>query len=175
MKKGQIEIIGLMMIVLLIIFVIVVVLWFAIREKPHLLEPQRENIKTISILNTLIAASYPNEDLSIQDRIEECAKNSNCNDPGVYNPTVEETLDGILKAILRDKDYYFIVKDGSGVSHIRLDENGVDLAGTGPNCDIENNLRTPEDVYIDPITNIKASLTICSQTTSRVFNTIGKW
>ena len=54
MKKGQIEIVGLTVIVIILAIGLVIALMFILRPKTDLLEDQRQNIRATALLNALI-------------------------------------------------------------------------------------------------------------------------
>ena len=72
MKRGQIEIIGVLMVVILISVIMLVALWFIIKPESDSLTVQRKGIEGKSILLTLMQTNY--DDGSFKDAIVECSK-----------------------------------------------------------------------------------------------------
>ena len=73
MKKGQVETMGLMIIVVLILVLGVIFLSFALREKPDLSKEVQESVQTNSLLTALLQTTLDGKPL--KEKFPECYNN----------------------------------------------------------------------------------------------------
>ena len=103
MKKGQIEIMGLVIIVALLVFILIFALSF-------LIKPKQENedilkLKANSLRSSLLKTSLC-EDFTIRDELEKCSNNiplecfNNCNE-------LKQEIVKIIERSLEKEKYYF--------------------------------------------------------------------
>ena len=120
MKRGQAEIIGLVVVVLLLVFALI----FFIKVKTSGDENEsqliRSNLRANSALNALMKVHIENDDekRQMKDLIEECILNSDeCNNAKIK---LEDHLDSVFSD---EKEYHLVVSEG-----------GTDLFSIGKGC-----------------------------------------
>ena len=160
MKKGQMEIIGLLMVVILLMSVVLIALWFILKPKQDILTPQRQAIEVNSILLTLIKTTYEiNTEIDIKDKIIECSQND------LVCPEVEGKITAILNEILKNKEYFLEIKDNSGdiIGPIIEPPNIPRIQPRSLNnpCS-DNKIKTKGSVLVDAPRQIGAILVICT-------------
>lgn len=112
MRKGQSEVIGLMVIVLILIFMGVLYLGFANLAGNDTLASQRVGIETENALNAVLRVNLENYgDKTIQDLIVECGNGFGCNElESALNEVYSEVLKPGTKfgywAYLEDEEIY---------------------------------------------------------------------
>ena len=109
MKRGQAEIIGLVVVVLLLVFALI----FFIKVKTSGDENEsqliRSNLRANSALNALMKVHIENDDekRQMKDLIEECILNSDeCNNAKIK---LEDHLDSVFSD---EKEYHLVVSEG---------------------------------------------------------------
>ena len=116
MKRGQAEIIGLVIVVLLLVFALI----FFIKVKTSGDENEsqliRSNLRANSALNALMKVHIENDDekRQMKDLIEECILNSYQRDNQLSKKCVEvrDELTKYLNSIFDDEEYHLVVSDG---------------------------------------------------------------
>ncbi len=121
MKRGQIEIIGLLVIIILLSIAVIIALRFLLKEPSQSLEKQRESIKATALMNVLFSTNtnymsnlgaltgpldYSTRNKQIRDIITDCV-NNDCSEE-------QEIIDSILNRIINNKKYFLIIKDKNG-------------------------------------------------------------
>ncbi|MFH1591816.1 MAG: hypothetical protein ABIB47_00410 [Candidatus Woesearchaeota archaeon] len=169
MKKGQIEIVGLMMVVILLVAVLLIALWFIAKPKSDILTPQRAGIEVKSVLLTLMKTTYEpgagEEDF--KDKIIECIEDGNCGASG----GVEKKIEDVLNSFFRNKEYVLVIKR---VTTPPVSVPDISIIG-GPNtagrdfldnpCSPQNNIINPGTIMLQTVPpKIEATLTLCSLT-----------
>ncbi|MBT4576970.1 hypothetical protein HOB91_01410 [Candidatus Woesearchaeota archaeon] len=108
MRKGQSEVIGLMVIVLILIFMGVLYLGFANLAGNDTLASQRVGIETENALNAVLRVNLENyDDKTIQDLIVECGGGFDCNQ-------LENALKEVYTAVLKPGttfSYWVLMED----------------------------------------------------------------
>ncbi len=108
MRKGQSEVIGLMVIVVILIFMGVVYLGFVNMSDNGSLASQRVGIETENALNAVLRVNLENyDDKTIQDLIVECGGGFGCNQ-------LENALNEVYTAVLRPGttfSYWVFIED----------------------------------------------------------------
>ena len=116
MKKAQIEIIGLLVIVVLLSVALLLAIRFILREENDVLMPQKESIMASSFTNTLFSTHTSfssSENLRIKDLIENCVSINSCED-------VKTEISFILNEILKNKRFFLIIEEPSGKKYIEI-------------------------------------------------------
>ncbi len=113
MKKAQIEIIGLAVIVIILAVGLIIALMFILRPKIDTLEDQRQNIRATVLLNSLIDTNENLEDISnekkVKDIIKECYSDQN------PISACERALKApILNKLFKNQDYTLEIKQDFG-------------------------------------------------------------
>jgi len=166
-KKAQVEIIGLLMVVILLVFIILLALWFIVKPVQQDLVPQRQAIEAKSILITLMKTTYvdndPNSiDVSFKEKINECHEHDGiAGDPlASCVQTIQDEVSGILNKILKNKEYTLEIKDESSdpADVFMVIEDDL-IAG----CNADNGQKTVGEVILNSGPLIKAKLTLCSR------------
>mgnify|MGYP001570884707 CR=1 FL=1 len=117
MKKGQIEIIGLTVIVIILAVALLIALSFILRPDTGTIEETREGVRINSLMNDIFNTNINfdiNDERKIKDKIRECILNSNpcsANDPDLGNKNVKTVLMDILNGIFNNQDYYLTIED----------------------------------------------------------------
>jgi len=155
MKKAQIEIIGLLMVVILVLTIVLITLWFILKPKQDILIPQRQAIQINSILLTLIKTTYEiNTNIDIRDKILECSyDNTLCT-------MVKDKINGILNEVLKNKEYILEIKVGNNVL-IRLGPETMLSRDLNNPCDV-NKIKTRGSILVDVQRQINAILVVCT-------------
>jgi len=106
MKKGQMEIIGLFVVIILLSMAFLIALKFILEEKPSQ-EDARDSIRAETLMNTLF---FTHSDFSesnnnkLIDEINRCIGQNNCGD-------VQLKIQNILDKILKNENYYLVIGD----------------------------------------------------------------
>ena len=167
MKRAQIEIIGLLMVVILLVFIILLALWFVLGPAQQNLVPQRQAIEAKSILITLMKTTYVDNDpggidVSFKEKIIECQEHDGIPGDPLANcaGTIQNEIKSILNKILKNKEYTLGIKDESNdpASPFMFIEDNL-----GGNCDADNSQKTVGEVILKSGPLIKAKLTLCSR------------
>ncbi len=150
MKKGQIEIIGLAVIIIILAVSLIIALFFILKPKINVLEDQRQSIRASSLLNTLIETNTnltdKNNKTTIKDLLIACYPNQQNCEKNIKEP--------ILNKIFNNTEYILIIKQDPG-GPIKI-----------PNKDDCQNPRA-DKINTDPIViqatpRMTISLTLCS-------------
>ena len=99
--KGQLEMVGVLIIVVLLLFLGIIFVVFVANKPESVYSDIRLNIKASNIVNALLKVDYNGNKLSYA--IVECSKTLDCN--GVKNKIVE------VMQLLKETNYIFKVKD----------------------------------------------------------------
>ncbi|MEK6922742.1 MAG: hypothetical protein AABX08_03010 [Nanoarchaeota archaeon] len=160
MKRGQIEIIGLLMVVILISVIMLVALWFIIKPESDSLTVQRKGIEGKSILLTLMQTNY-DRDRSFKDMIVECSKYDLVDAEHCNNSGVKDEIEVILNLIFNNKEYAFEIKKEVSVGNfISVIQIGSPI--TNP-CRV-NNVANHANINVDVVEKVSATLVLCSST-----------
>ncbi len=150
MKKAQIEIIGLAVILIILAIGLIIALTFILKPKTNILEDQRQNIRATSLLNTLIDTNVDLVDKSntktVKDLIKECYPNQ---------VTCENQLKmPILNKIFNNQEYIFRIQHSF--------ENTIKITNLNRNdCESDKVVTDPVVIIASPRMEVK--LTLCSQ------------
>ena len=106
MKKAQIEIVGLTVIVVILAVGLVIALTFILRPKIDTLEDQRQNIRATALLNTLIETNTDIQANTNKQRLKEVIKECYPDAVACENALKEP----ILNKIFKNQDYFLIIK-----------------------------------------------------------------
>ncbi len=101
MKRGQTEVIGLVVIVFLLVMIGVIYLKFALSKGEKMLPEVRNSLEANNMLNALIKANI--EDKRFIELVDECYRSEDCEG-------LEVKIMDILKDGLQGKRYEFIVE-----------------------------------------------------------------
>ena len=144
MKKAQIEIIGLVVIVIILTVGLLIAVLFLARPKTNTLEDQRQSIRAEAVMNAILQSNinFDDPERKMWRELSECI--TDCDG-------VRTDLDSILKEIFKNKNYYLIIEK----------ENGGPLFDTITSVDIDsNNIKCPSINQVVANGPIIAPLTI---------------
>ena len=124
MKKAQMEIMGLAVILIILAVSIVIALFFILKPKTELLEPQETAIQATSLLNALLETNTNLEDVHNTTTIRDLIKSCYPNEASCQRILKREILDKVFY----NKEYSLIIKQefdqevkiisGSGCTHL---------------------------------------------------------
>ncbi len=110
MKKAQIEMVGLLVIVLILAISFIIAVTFLIKPKSTNILDQSKNIVANSVLNALFSSDYDllaSENKKIREKVIECINLNNC------EIEVKPKIERLLNKSLDNKKYYLIIKSDS--------------------------------------------------------------
>ena len=112
MKKGQIEIVGLAVIIIILAVGLVIALIFILRPETNVLEDQRQSIRATALLNTFIETNVnltdKNNKTTIKDLILDCYPDQQ---------KCEQNLkEDILDKVFNNTEYILKIKQDTGIN-----------------------------------------------------------
>ncbi len=158
MKRAQIEIVGLLMVIVLMAFIILIALWFIAKPRIEYLIPQRQAIEAKSILITLMKTTYAGSGDSFQEKINQCNQHFNIAGSALYRCDEmirEDIRDKILNKILINKKYILEIKE-------EFQNPFIVISDASGSCNDAYKQKVVGEITINPSPLIKARLIICS-------------
>ena len=137
MKKAQIEIIGLLLIVILLSVILVVFLRFALKSDTSSTPEARQSIIATTTIDSLIKTSF--NDKTFENLIYECYTGYNCN-------ILEKEINSIMSKLMPNKQFFYTFTSNEQV-FLEIGENCIGIQA--------NNL------YVINSIPIKISLKLC--------------
>ena len=137
MKKAQIEIIGLLLIVILLSVILVVFLRFALKSDTSYTPEARQSIIAKTTIDSLIKTSF--NDQTFENLIYECYTGYNCN-------ILKQEINAIMSKLMPNKQFFYVFTSNEQV-FLEIGENCIGIQANNP--------------YIINSIPIKISLKLC--------------
>ena len=98
MKKGQMEIVGLMLIVIFLTILAVVFLRFALKEDTSYAPEARQSVLALSTVESLIRTSFENQ--TFENLVYDCYTGLSCN-------ILQQRISNIMPKLMSNKPYFY--------------------------------------------------------------------
>lgn len=153
MKKAQIEIVGLSVIIIILAVGLVIALTFILRPKIDTLEDQRQNIRATALLNTLIKTNtnldVNGDEERLKDKIKQCYFSGDRNDVICI-----EIKDEVLNKIFNNQEYILKIQQNFDQEIKISNPSNLDK------CSADQVVTDPVVIVAAP--KMTVTLTICS-------------
>lgn len=152
MKKAQIEIVGLSVIIIILAVGLVIALTFILRPKTDTLEDQRQNIRATALLNTLIKTNtnleLNGDEERLKDKIKQCYSSGNGG-----SPICAEIKNDVLNKIFTNQEYILKIQQNF--------DREITISNP-PNLECSGDQVVTDPVVIVAAPKMTVTLTLCS-------------
>lgn len=155
MKKAQIEIIGLAVIIIILAVGLIIALTFILRPKINTLEDQRQSIRATAFINALLDTNINLEDNTNTTKLKD--QITNCYPDQLSCKTI---LNPILNKLFKNQDYILRIKQNPDPEISIISNSLIDLGLV--DCQINRDRVVTDPVIIVAAPRMEVKLTICS-------------